>query len=151
MALAGLAALSVVLTNPARSDAAVSAGPLVSTTTSGLGRILVDSRGHTLYLFEKDKGGKSTCAGNCAANWPPLIASGKPRAGTGAKASLLGTTKRADRRMQVTYDKHPLYTFVKDTKGLSPLRGRLPLYRGWSDGGGDDEACVLLGGFERDR
>src|SRR3954469_370941 len=115
-ALAALAALSVVLAIPARSDAAPAVGPLVSTSTSSLGRILVDSRGHTLYLFDKDKSGKSTCAGDCAAAWPPLIASGKPRAGTGAKASLLGTTKRADGRMQATYDKHPLYTFVKDTK-----------------------------------
>jgi predicted lipoprotein with Yx(FWY)xxD motif len=115
-ALAGLAALCVVLAIPARSDAAPAVGPLVSTSTSSLGRILVDSRGHTLYLFQKDKSGRSTCAGDCAAAWPPLIASGKPRPGTGAKASLLGTTKRADGRMQATYNKHPLYTFVKDTK-----------------------------------
>ena len=52
----------------------------------------------------------------CASFWPPLITTGKPRAGTGAKASLLGTTKRADGRVQVTYNHHPLYTFKKDTK-----------------------------------
>jgi len=114
--IAAMAALDVALTLPGRSDAAPAVGPLVSTSTSSLGRILVDSRGHTLYLFEKDKSGKSTCAGSCAAAWPPLIAAAKPRAGTGAKAALLGTTKRADGRVQVTYNKHPLYTFVKDTK-----------------------------------
>jgi predicted lipoprotein with Yx(FWY)xxD motif len=81
-----------------------------------LGRILVDGRGHTLYLFEKDKRGKSSCNGACATAWPPLIASGKPRAKSGVKASLLGRTKRKDGRWQVTYNRHPLYTFVQDTK-----------------------------------
>jgi len=78
--------------------------------------VLVDGRGHTLYLFGKDKRGKSACAGKCAAFWPPLLTSGKPLAAAGAKASLLGTTKRADGRLQVTYNQHPLYTFVKDTR-----------------------------------
>jgi predicted lipoprotein with Yx(FWY)xxD motif len=88
----------------------------VSTTTTSLGRILTNSSGHTLYLFLADKRGMSACSGTCATAWPPLISSGKPRAGAGSKASLLGTTKRADGRMQVTYDHHPLYTFIKDTK-----------------------------------
>jgi predicted lipoprotein with Yx(FWY)xxD motif len=87
----------------------------VAVANSGLGRILVDGHGHTLYLFAKDKRGRSSCAGQCAAFWPPLISSGKPRAAAGAKASLLGTTRRADGRLQVTYNHHPLYTFVKDT------------------------------------
>ena len=94
----------------------ISPGVKVGVASSGLGRILVDGRGHTLYLFEKDRHGKSACAGQCAAFWPPLIASGKPLATAGAKASLLGTTKRADGRLQVTYNHHPLYRFVKDTK-----------------------------------
>jgi predicted lipoprotein with Yx(FWY)xxD motif len=94
----------------------ISADVKVAGASSGLGRILVDGRGRTLYLFEKDKHGKSTCAGQCAAFWPPLIASGKPLATAGAKTSLLGTTKRADGRLQVTYNHHPLYRFVKDTK-----------------------------------
>jgi predicted lipoprotein with Yx(FWY)xxD motif len=83
---------------------------------SELGRILVDVHGRSLYLFEKDRHGKSSCDGACAAAWPPLIAPGKPRAGAGVKASLLGRTKRKDGRWQVTYNRHPLYTFVKDTK-----------------------------------
>jgi predicted lipoprotein with Yx(FWY)xxD motif len=49
-------------------------------------------------------------------DWPPLIASGKPVAAAGAKASLVGTTKRADGRRQVTDNHHPLYLFAKDTK-----------------------------------
>jgi predicted lipoprotein with Yx(FWY)xxD motif len=113
--LATLAAL-IVLLHPPTTHAARTSGPVVSTVGTSLGRILVDSRGRTLYLFEKDRNGKSACAGQCAAFWPPLIASGKPRAAGTAKASLVGTTKRADGRLQVTYNHHPLYTFVKDTK-----------------------------------
>jgi predicted lipoprotein with Yx(FWY)xxD motif len=78
--------------------------------------VLVDGRGRTLYLFEKDKPGKSACTVHCASPWPPQITSGKPRATAGAQASLLGTTKRGDGRLQVTYNHHPLYTFIKDTR-----------------------------------
>jgi predicted lipoprotein with Yx(FWY)xxD motif len=115
-ALAALTALAFLLLHPGASSAAQAKG-VVSTASSSLGRILVDSRGHTLYLFGKDRNDRSGCAGMCASFWPPLIvSSGKPIAGAGAKASLLGTTKRADGRMQVTYNRRPLYTFVKDTK-----------------------------------
>ena len=86
----------------------------VKTGTSSLGRILVDGKSHTLYLFEKDKRGKSACSGDCAANWPPLLTKGAPKAGAAAKASLLGTIKRSDGTTQVTYNKHPLYTFAGD-------------------------------------
>jgi predicted lipoprotein with Yx(FWY)xxD motif len=114
-ALATLAAL-IVLLHPPTTHAARTNGPVVSTAETSLGRILVDSRGRTLYQFEKDRNGKSPCAGQCAAFWPPLIASGKPRAVGVAKAYLVGTTKRADGRLQVAYNHHPLYTFAKDTK-----------------------------------
>ncbi len=60
--------------------------------------------------------GKSRCFGECAADWPPLMASAKLRAGSGVKASLLGTTKRKDGRRQVTYKGHPLYRFSEDRK-----------------------------------
>jgi predicted lipoprotein with Yx(FWY)xxD motif len=83
-------------------------------SSSGLGEILVDSQGRTLYLFEKDTGTKSTCSGGCAVAWPPLRASGKPTAGGGAKASLLGRTPRSDGKPQVTYNGHPLYTYQGD-------------------------------------
>jgi predicted lipoprotein with Yx(FWY)xxD motif len=90
--------------------------PTVGVQGTSLGRILVDGRGHTLYLFEKDKLGMSGCYGACATAWPPLIASGRPRAKPGIKASLLGRVKRRDGRWQVTYNRHPLYTFVQDTR-----------------------------------
>jgi len=111
-----LATLASTVVPASASHAAQAKGPVVSTATTSLGRILVDPHGHTLYLFEKDKNGKSACSGACASAWPPLIATAKPRAGAGAKASRLGTTKRADGRLQVTYNHHPLYTFIKDTK-----------------------------------
>jgi predicted lipoprotein with Yx(FWY)xxD motif len=119
LALAGIAALvaaTLVALLPASSGAAQTAGAAVSTGKTSLGTILVNSSGRTLYLFGKDRNGKSACAGQCAAFWPPLITKGKPRAMGGAKASLLGTTKRADGRTQVTYNHHPLYMFAKDTK-----------------------------------
>jgi predicted lipoprotein with Yx(FWY)xxD motif len=109
-------ALVCAVVPAAGSQAAAGKGPVVSTATTSLGRVLVDPHGHTLYLFGKDRNGKSACSGACAAAWPPLIATAKPRAGTGAAASRLGTTRRADGRLQVTYNHHPVYTFVKDTR-----------------------------------
>ena len=123
-ALATIAAVAFLLFRPAGSDAAPDRGAIVSTASTSLGRILVDSRGRTLYLFGKDSRGKSACTGKCATFWPPLLAGGKPQAAAGARASLLGTIKRADGRLQVTYNHHPLYTFVKDkSKGQTKGEG----------------------------
>jgi predicted lipoprotein with Yx(FWY)xxD motif len=112
------AALSLTVGLAAASSASVSpsSNPVVAVSSTPLGKVLVDGRGHTLYLFEKDKRGTSACTGQCAAYWPPLIASAKPSARTGVKATLLGTTKRTDGRVQVTYNHHPLYAFTKDTR-----------------------------------
>jgi predicted lipoprotein with Yx(FWY)xxD motif len=88
----------------------------VRVAKTGLGRVLVDSRRRTLYLFTKDSGTKSTCSGACATAWPPVRASGKPTVGGAARASLVGTTTRSDGKPQVTYNGHPLYRFVKDKK-----------------------------------
>ena len=91
-------------------------GAKVVIAKSRLGRILVDSKGITLYDFVTDKHGVSGCYGACAALWPPLITKGKPHAGPGVRASLLGTTKRKDGKLEVTYNRHPLYYFVTDRK-----------------------------------
>jgi predicted lipoprotein with Yx(FWY)xxD motif len=93
-----------------------SKGTLVTLGKTALGKVLVDARGRTLYLFEKDKRGRSACSGACAAYWPPLLSSAKPRAGRGVRASQLGVTKRTDGKRQVTYAGHPLYTFVGDER-----------------------------------
>jgi len=81
-----------------------------------LGKVLVDSQGHTLYLFQKDSGTKSACTGECANDWPPLRANGKPTEGGGANASLVATSARPDGGPQVTYSGHPLYRFEGDKK-----------------------------------
>jgi predicted lipoprotein with Yx(FWY)xxD motif len=90
--------------------------PTVQVRRTGLGQILVDSRGRTLYLFKKDTGAKSTCSGSCAVNWPPLLTTGRPTAGSGVKASKLATTRRSDGKTQVVYNGHPLYGFIGDAK-----------------------------------
>ena len=98
-----------------------------STTSSGaatvevasngkLGKILVDSKGRTLYLFLKDSGSASSCSGACAQVWPPLTTTGTPKVGGAAKSSLLGTTKRNDSNTEVTYHGHPLYYYQGDSK-----------------------------------
>jgi len=81
-----------------------------------LGMVLVESKGFTLYDFHRDKGGKSACYGACAEAWPPLMTSGAPTSGNGASAAMLGTVERTDGTTQVTYNGHPLYTFVGDKK-----------------------------------
>ena len=88
----------------------------VRVANSRLGRILVDSTGHTLYLFKGDSGTSSACSGACAVAWPPLRTGGNPAVAGGANAALLGTILRSDGSRQVTYNGHPLYLFVKDHK-----------------------------------
>lgn len=88
----------------------------VGVASTGLGSILVNSTGRTLYLFKADVGTKSACTGACAAAWPPLLATGKPTAAAGLTASKLGTTTRSGGKQQVTYNGHPLYLFVQDHK-----------------------------------
>src|SRR4051794_13284291 len=116
VALAAAGCGSSSPTSTATAKAAGGGSATVSVANTGLGKILVDSHGRTLYLFAKDTGSKSTCSGGCATAWPPLRASGKPTAGGGAKASLLGTTQRSDGNPQVTYDGHPLYGYQGDSK-----------------------------------
>jgi predicted lipoprotein with Yx(FWY)xxD motif len=79
-----------------------------------LGTILVDSEGRALYDFHKDKGGTSSCYGACAGAWPPLLTEGDPQAQGAADRSLLGTTKRKDGTVQITYNGWPLYTYIGD-------------------------------------
>jgi predicted lipoprotein with Yx(FWY)xxD motif len=81
-----------------------------------LGKVLVDSSGRTLYLFQKDSGTTSACSGQCAVAWPPLRASGKPAVGAGLSASKVGKSPRSDGKAQITYNGHPLYRFQGDKK-----------------------------------
>lgn len=104
----------------------------VSLRETKLGMILVNSRGHTLYLFARDRNGKSACNGSCARFWPPLLSSGKPTSGSGVKPSLLGTTRRSDNRLQVTYNRRPLYTYALDKQaGQTRGEGNLAFGARW--------------------
>jgi predicted lipoprotein with Yx(FWY)xxD motif len=115
MVAAALAVVGFFAANAAVGGAARSSGT-VSLRKTSLGMILVAANGHTLYLFGKDRKDKSACSSSCAQFWPPLLSQGKPSAGPGVKASLLGTTKRSNGSLQVTYNKHPLYGFLLDKR-----------------------------------
>jgi predicted lipoprotein with Yx(FWY)xxD motif len=88
----------------------------VGVARTGLGDVLVDRQGRTLYLFARDSGTVSACTGTCAVNWPPLLARGTPLVGSGATPSGIERTTRPDGLSQLTYNGHPLYTFVNDKK-----------------------------------
>ncbi len=121
--LVAVAIAAVALTGSAFGKSAhSSAATVVTTKNTSFGTILVTSSGQTLYLNSKDKPGHPACTGGCLSAWPPLKASGTPKASGGAKASLLATTKIAGGVKQVTYKGHPLYTFTSDSKG-SPING----------------------------
>jgi predicted lipoprotein with Yx(FWY)xxD motif len=120
VAIAALAltatACASTATSPSSGSKPAIGSPTSTATVSAignskLGTILVGTNGRTLYLFEKDTNGKSHCSASCAALWPPLTTSGKPHAGSGVSASMLGTTGKT----QVTYNGHPLYYYVADT------------------------------------
>ncbi len=92
-------------------------GSKVKLRKSRYGKILVDGKGLTLYLFTRDKGkNRSRCYGDCATAWPPYLTTAKPRAGKGIKKKYLKTTKRSDGTRQVTYRGHPLYYYEDETK-----------------------------------
>lgn len=95
------------------STATISVG-----TVSGLGQVLVNGQGHTLYVFMPDNHTKVTCTGSCAQLWPPAKLSGsqKPAAAAGAvKASLLSSDPDPEGGRVATYAGWPLYTYVGDS------------------------------------
>lgn len=97
------------------SPSPAAAGTTIAVATDAkMGQILVDGSGKTVYLFVADKGTTSACYTNCATVWPPVLTTGTPKAGSGAQASLIGTTARTDGTTEVTYAGHPLYLFIKD-------------------------------------
>ena len=101
-----------------REEASMTAkGTRVKVVSSDYGRVIADGKGEAFYLFDKEGSKKPRCYGACASVWPPVLTKGKPVAGSGAKQSLLGTTKRANGKLQVTYAGHPLYYYVDDSPG----------------------------------
>lgn len=95
----------------------------VKVAPSSDGTHLVDAQGRSLYLFERDEKGDSYCYGACAAVWPPVEADKAPTAMAGVPASALGTFRRDDGEMQVTYRGHPLYYYSADASSPGKWRG----------------------------
>jgi predicted lipoprotein with Yx(FWY)xxD motif len=125
----GLCLLALVATGVAGcggGDSTVSADTervviaLVTANELGdLGPVLAEAEGRTLYVFDKDRhtrylGLSSACYGACTETWQPLLTDGEPEAEEGAFPTKLGTLKRRDGTLQVTYYGHPLYTYVGD-------------------------------------
>jgi predicted lipoprotein with Yx(FWY)xxD motif len=144
LAAAGTVLLAAVsTTGPAAASAAHNSQAAVSQAAAGAtvslaaisgipGKALVGSNQHTLYLFEADTHGTSTCTGACAAAWPPDTVTGMPTAGSGVNQALLGTVKRSDGATQVTYNHHPLYYYAGDTSaGTANGQGSTAFGAGW--------------------
>ncbi len=101
--------------SPSASAAPSSASPMIQVADTSLGKVLVGSNGHTLYLFTKDSGGKSACSSSCAGNWPPLtVSSGAQPSASSDVSGELGTITRDDGTTQVTLAGHPLYFYTPD-------------------------------------
>jgi predicted lipoprotein with Yx(FWY)xxD motif len=99
------------------APAPAAAEPTVSIATDAkLGKILVGDKGMTLYIFTKDGPNQSNCNADCLAKWPPLLTQGSPTLGEGVDPALVGSATLPDGTKIVTYNKMPLYYFVKDTK-----------------------------------
>ena len=107
-------------------------GAVVALKQTTLGAILVDARGRTLYLFEKDRSGISACNSACVQYWPALTSGATPRAGSGVHQSMLRVVRQQNGARQVTYAGHPLYTFVGDkSAGQTSGEGLTNFGAGW--------------------
>jgi predicted lipoprotein with Yx(FWY)xxD motif len=114
LAVAGVASTPAVNVAGAATGARAAAATVVKVASSKYGKIIVAADGHTLYMYKADKGTTSECYGGCASYWPALLTKRKPTAGSGVVASKLGTTKRSNGTLQVTYAGHPLYYYGGD-------------------------------------
>jgi predicted lipoprotein with Yx(FWY)xxD motif len=119
-----LAAAPAAMSHPAAKSGTV------GVHTSAYGRILFDGRGFVLYAFTRDPARRSTCYGACAKAWPPFLVD-RVRAELGAKASLVGTTRRSDGSVQATYAGRPLYYYVGDREPRQILCQNVLEYGGW--------------------
>lgn len=129
-AAAGILAAISALAVGVPDAAAARSGTVHAASVKGVGRVLVDGAGHTLYVFSPDRH-KVTCTGACAGVWPPLVSSAKPAAGSGVTKKTLKTMAGPHHARVVTYHGWPLFTFSGDTKageangeGLSSFGGR---------------------------
>lgn len=118
-----VAALALVLTGCGSSSPTYRTSPTesaggaetIATNSGSMGSYLTGDAGRSVYLWEGDHGMTSSCSNACASVWPPVTTTGAPQAGSGVTAGDLGTIKRSDGTMQVTYKGHPLYYYASDT------------------------------------
>jgi len=102
-----------------KADAAIEndKGTTIRLGDSEFGSMLFDSNEQAIYVFEKERDGESVCYDECAGAWPPVFTNGTPKAGKGVDTSLLGTAKRRDGKLQVTYAGKPLYFYAHERPG----------------------------------
>jgi predicted lipoprotein with Yx(FWY)xxD motif len=119
--IAGLLAFIVVAAGAAAcgdgTSASADAGTGIVVRNSQFGRMLFNSNRQAIYVFERDSRNRSNCYGACAAAWPPVYTTAKPRALAGVQKSLLGTIRRRGGRLQVTYAGRPLYYYAHEGPG----------------------------------
>jgi predicted lipoprotein with Yx(FWY)xxD motif len=108
-------AIAALVVAPAAIPAG-SAAPTLTVRSTTYGKVLFDGRGYVLYAFTRDRNGRSACYAACARAWPVYLAKSPLRAGAGVKRALLGTTKRRNGRLQITYAGRPLYYYVGDRR-----------------------------------
>jgi predicted lipoprotein with Yx(FWY)xxD motif len=128
VAVAGGIAALLVLSLSGSSSSSGPSGPSLGVRSSSLGRILVDSRGQTLYVYGHDKRNVSNCSEACARVWPPATVTGTPTAASGVSRARLRTIARADHGTQLVYAGHPLYTFSEDRPGQMGGEGFLGVW-----------------------
>ena len=92
-------------------------GTRIIVAGSEFGTMLYGPDKQAIYVFERDSKDRSNCYDECAEAWPPVYTKGTPQAAKGVKQSLLGTTKRRDGRLQVTYAGQPLYYYANEAPG----------------------------------
>lgn len=102
---------------PSPTSGSTEPGTRIVVSDSEFGAMLFDGTGQAIYLFAVETTSRSRCYDACAEAWPPVLTTGDPVAGPGVEGSMLGTTKRADGTVQVTYHDHPLYFYAHEGPG----------------------------------
>jgi len=117
---------------PSAAAATRAAGTQIDLHKSAKGKILVNSKGFTIYVFTADTMNHDNCQSkpNCTGVWAPVLTKGKPAAGPGVHQSLLATTKLNSGKLQVTYHGHPLYTYIGDSQKHETYYNNFPEFGG---------------------
>lgn len=117
---------------PTATAATRASGTQIDLHGSRLGKILVNSKGFTIYVFTADTKNHDNCQSkpHCTGTWAPVLTTGRPVAGAGVHQALLGTTMLGSGKLQVTYNGHPLYTYIGDFEKHATTYVNFPEYGG---------------------